>query len=401
MKKIVVIEIGVMRIFVVLLQLLFLKIYTNHTSIYELGIYYFLFTLSYSLNAFLLVPLDYFQQSQLYLLKKLGASLRSFLGINKNVLKISAALVVLSIIVCYFVDPADTKLIPIIVLLALSTYLVTLLRGFVNNLEQRRAAIYTLLLEGVLKIVLYILYLKFLTPSAFLILGALLSASFITLIILLIIVKNTKEYKYDKLQVFPSNQIIKFAYPISVGAVINWIQLQGYRMILVPLGLVEIVGIYGTVANVGISGMNALSTIYSQLFVPNLYKTHGAYIKKYLTYAIVCIIVVITVGLTFSHLIIGLLTKSTFVKYSWLILYGIISEAGNFLIGGLTIYLTIKNLTKATLKASITGLVAFFMSFGLLYLLHFVNVYTIGLPIIFTQMVITIYLAIIVYRIRK
>lgn len=401
MKKIVVIEIGLMRIFVVLLQLLFLKIYTNHTSIYELGIYYFLFTLSYSLNAFLLVPLDYFQQSQLYMLKKLGASLRSFLGINKNVLKISAALVVLSIIVCYFVAPADTKLIPIIVLLALSTYLVTLLRGFVNNLEQRRAAIYTLLLEGVLKIVLYILYLKFLTPSAFLILGALLSASFITLIILLIIVKNTKEYKYDKLQVFPPNQIIKFAYPISVGAVINWIQLQGYRMILVPLGLVEIVGIYGTVANVGISGMNALSTIYSQLFVPNLYKTHGAYIKKYLTYAIVCIIVVITVGLAFSHLIIGLLTKSAFVKYSWLILYGIISEAGNFLIGGLTIYLTIKNLTKATLKASITGLVAFFMSFGLLYLLHYVNVYTIGLPIIFTQMVITIYLAIIVYRIRK
>ena len=401
MKKAIIAEVGIIRILVVLLQLVFLKIYTNHTSVYELGIYYFLFTVSYSLNAFLLVPLDYFQQSQLYKLKNEGSSLKSFFPLNKWVLKATGLLLAASLLICYFIDLGSMKIIPIITLIALSTYFVNLLRGLVNNLEKRRAAIYTLLSECILKIGFYYLYAYYFGYSAYIILISLLSASVVTLAFLLIFIRRTEEYKSNVLQQFIPRDIIEFSYPISIAAVINWIQLQGYRMILVPLGLVEIVGIYGTVANVGTSGMSALSTIYSQLFIPNLYKSNGDYLKTYMMYAILSICGVLGVGYFMSDFIIALLTKSDFVKFSSVIVFGIISEGGNFLISALTVYLTIHNLTKITIISSITGLVAFVVSFGLLYLTNLINVYTVGIPIIFTQLIITIYLAFIVKNSRK
>ncbi|OAQ38797.1 hypothetical protein A5893_12165 [Pedobacter psychrophilus] len=398
MKRFEFFEVSGMRILVVILQLVFLKIYSNYTSVYELGIYYFLFTLSYSLNAFLLVPLDYFQQSQLYDLKSSNYSLKSFFKINVWVIKLILLILIFGVILCLFIMPAYVYVLPIITILALSTYVVNLLRGISNNLERRRIAIYTLLLETILKSIIFYTLQYFWHPSAIIILIAVLLSSLITLSILCILIKRFDEYESSEIHIFEARDVIKFSYPISIGAVVNWIQLQGYRMILVPLGLVEVVGIYGTVANVGTSGMSALSTVYSQLFVPNLYKSQGKYIKTYLQYALATILLVICVGYLLSDLIIEILTKAEFIKYSYIIVFGILSEAGNFLIGGLTIYLTIKKLTKSSMKASITGLFIFFTSFIILYLLKKVNVYTIGIPIILTQIIITFYLGFIVHK---
>lgn len=401
MKKTEIIEVSSIRILVVILQLVFLKIYTNYTSVYELGIYYFLFTLSYSLNAFLLVPLDYFQQSQLYTLKKDNYSIRSFFEINIWVAKFTFITLFVGLIVCLLVDNQYSVILPVIIILALSTYMVNLLRGIINNLEKRRFAIYTLLTESVLKIVFFYIAKSYFNPNAIVILVSILLSSIVTLLVLFLVIKNLDEFKNEKIKDFSSTEILHFSYPISVGAVVNWIQLQGYRMILVPLGLVELVGIYGTVANVGTSGMSALSTVYSQLFVPNLYKSDGGYIKTYLKYALLSILLVLCVGYFLSDIIIGILTKSEFVKYSCLIVFGILSEGGNFLIAGLTIYLTLQNLTKVSMIASLTGLIVFFLSFITLYIIEKINVYTIGLPIVLTQFVITLYLGLIVYKINR
>lgn len=398
LKKATIIEVGIIRILVVLIQLLFLKIYTSQTSIFELGIYYFLFTVSYSLNAFLLVPVDYYQQSQIYKLKGDGASLKSFYSINLTIIKVTAIILLAGMLVCFIIKPDYFNIIPIITLLALSTYFVNFIRGLINNLERRRMAIYSLLLEGILKIGIYWLFSQHFKSTSTIILTSTLTASLITLCVLFILLKRTEEFKSSKIHVFQYKEIILFSYPISIGAVINWIQLQGYRMILVPLGLVELVGIYGTVANVGTAGMSAASTIYSQLFIPNLYKTQGKYIGTYIKYAILSIITVLIVGYFLSDLIISILTKVELVKYSSLIIYGIVSEGGNFLIGALTIYLTIQNLTKVTIKASLAGLIGFGISFLLLYLFNVINLYTIGLPIVLSQLIIAAYLAFIVYK---
>ena len=401
LQKKTIAEVAFVRILVVICQLIFLKAYTHYTSLYELGIYYFIFTISYSLNAFLLVPLDYFQQSQLYRLKKEGFSLRSFYGINQLIAKIAAVLLILSVAVCFFIKPQYCLSILMVIALALSTYGVNMLRGIINNLERRRQAIYTLLFETVCKILIFLLFVHLFKPSAYLIVCAMLSASLLALSMLFLLVKSLPEYKLQQRVVFAKTEVFNFAYPISIGAVINWIQLQSYALILVPLGFVEVVGIYGTLANVGSSGMNACSTVFSQLFVPNIYKSNGGYVKTYLRNALLAIVFVFTVSAFLSPIIVGLLTKAGFVPYSKVILFGILLEAGNFLISGLTIYLTIYNLTKTTIKVSLIGLCVLFLSFATLYLMHNINVYTLGIPMVLSQAAISLGLFFIVNKTYK
>ncbi|GGI28255.1 hypothetical protein [Pedobacter mendelii] len=401
MKKSIIFEVGIVRILVVILQLFFLKAYSNNTTLYELGVYYFLFTLSYSLNAFVLVPLDYFQQSKIYTLKENGNSLRSFIGVNIWVLKLIFLILCIGVVILLLLNIEYITTLIVIVLLATSTYLVNLTRGLINNLENRRVAIYSLLFESILKVGFYYLYMYFFKSSSKVILCSILSSSLISFALLYYLISRLEDFKNRKVQSFSRSEILKFSYPISLSAVVNWIQLQGYRMILVPFGLVEVVGIYGTVSNVGTNGMNAFSTIYSQLFIPNLYKTQGKYLKTYILYALLSIFGVLVVSYFLSDLIVSILTSQKFVKYSAIILFGVVSEAGNFLIGGLTVYLTIKNLTYATMKSTLTGLFVFLISFAALYATGNVNVFTIGIPIILTQLVITGYLAYIIYTENK
>jgi O-antigen/teichoic acid export membrane protein len=209
------------------------------------------------------------------------------------------------------------------------------------------------------------------------------------------------EFKLPERYHFIPREIVSFSYPISVGAIINWIQLQSYTIILVPLGFVEAVGIFGTVANVGSSGMNACSTVFSQLYTPNIYKTEGLYIKTYLRNALLLIAFVLTVSAILSGVIVDLLTKHSFVHYSLVILYGVLTEAGNFIIGGLTVFLTIHSLTKTNVKMSVIGVIVFFMCFALLYVFKSINVFTLGIPMVLTQIVISTGLYTIIHKTLK
>lgn len=387
-KKATIAEVAIIRILVVGFQLVFLKVYTNYVSAYELGIFYFLLTSSYSLNAFLLVPLDFFQQSRLYELKIGGHSIKSFRTINAFVFKVIALLLLGGNLICYFLNPHYCYTLTVITLLAVSTYSVTLLRGIINNLEHRRKAIYCLLLEYVLKIVFFYIYVQLYTPTSLTILSSLLSASFISLIVLLTLLTTLTEFKFKEVKLFTFKEVFNFSYPMSIASIINWIQLQSYSLVLVPLGLTEVVGIYATIANVGAGGMNAYSTIFQQVFVPNIYKSKGAYLKIYLRNAVFSIVFILICSALLSKIIVGLLTRPDFVKYAAVILYGVACEGGNFLIGALTIYLTLHNITKTNIKVSLIGLFAFLASFFGLYLLHSVNIYTVGIPMVLTQIVI-------------
>lgn len=399
MNKIVALEVVFFRILTIVLQLLFLKIYSNYLSVYELGLYYLFMTISYSFNAIFLVPLDYFQQSKLYLLKNEKKSLGSFLPINYIVIQVAIVLLLVVEIVIYFMDSKFLLIGVLLVLFALLSYANNLLRGFLNNFEYRRNAIYTLLGESILKIVLFVIAIQYITPSStVLFLTTSVSLMIVTCVLLLILVKKD-EFKHRDKNIFHLKDIYHFAYPISFGAVINWIQLQGYRMLLAPMGHIETIGLYTTVANVGHAGMNAASTVYAQLFVPNLYKTHGKDIKQYIQWALLTIIGVFGIGMLFSRELVSLLTNNSFAEYSYLIGYGILIESSNFIVGGLSIYLTIHNLTKKTMIASWIGLVSFIVIFAILYFLDSISVWTIGLPIVLSQLFVAIYLYYIVFYI--
>ncbi|QEH07210.1 hypothetical protein [Sulfurospirillum multivorans] len=401
-NKVVFFEIIFFRSLSIVLQLVFLKLYSNYLSVYELGIYYLLVTLSYSINAFLLVPLDYFQQSKLHYLKSAQKSLRSFLPLNKQIFYIVVFLMVLTECTIFFIDSSLLFTVLLIFLLSPLFYFNTVVRGFLNNLDYRRNAIYTLVGEGFIKISFFLLLIQYFNASAVLLLVATILATFCISVILYLLLRKKEEYLIPEKATFSSQEVFHFSYPISISAIINWIQMQGYRVLLAPLGYIEIMGLYTTVSNVGQSGMNAASVIYSQLFVPNLYKTNGKDIFGYTKIAFGVILVVILVSTFFSKEIVTLLTNSFFSQYSYLIFYGILAEGSNMIIGGLSIYLMIHNLTAKTIVASWAGLITFIVSFGFLYFLNIFSVWTIGLPIIFSQLGVVIYMIYLVfYKYKK
>jgi hypothetical protein len=141
--------------------------------------------------------------------------------------------------------------------------------------------------------------------------------------------------------------------------------------------------------------------VFSQLIVPNIYKSNGTYITIYIRNAVFAILFVLTCSTLLSDIIVGLLTKASLIPYSKILIYGILTEGGNFLIGSLTIYFTIHNFTKSTIKMSLLGLVIFFISFFTLFALQKISPFTLGIPMVLTQYVIAGGLFLLVYKHTK
>jgi O-antigen/teichoic acid export membrane protein len=204
--------------------------------------------------------------------------------------------------------------------------------------------------------------------------------------------KNYGLFTCTEEQVVQSKEVFHFSYPISVGAVANWIQLQGYRLILVPLGYAEIVGIFATVTSIGSAGMAAAATIFSQAFTPNIYKTSGAYTIAYLRNAALLIGAVLLSAIVLGELIITLVTSPIFKPYWSVMLFGVLTDASNLIIGALAIHITLTGNTKRMMNSSFIGGAALLAGFSALFFTKYINVYTIGAMLVFSQFVVVAYM---------
>lgn len=375
-------------------QLGYVKLYSNNLTAYELGIYFFLVTASYSLNAFIFVPVDYYQQSKLYRFLKDGRSLNAFIVFNRKLILGMVLVILIVVLLCLLVETKYALYVLLAGVLALFMYVTQALRGALNNLDHKQVAAASLVAESFLKILLFWSFLKFMPANAStLLLSGVVSLFFVALFL---------AWHAYRLELFSKeggvattiyySDVYHFGLPISLGAVFNWVQLQGYRLVLVPLGFAETVGIYATVSNIGVAGMGAASSIYAQLFVPNIYKSGGIYTKTYVRNAFILIAAIFLISMYFSGFIVSLLTKKDFVKYSWIILFGLVAEAGNFLISALSIHVTLTSSTRKLLKASMVGVLGMIAAFVPIYFFGAVTVQTIGLPIVISQVVIVIYM---------
>jgi O-antigen/teichoic acid export membrane protein len=393
-----VVLISIARLAIILGQLGYVKLYSNQLSNFELGTYFFLLTVSYSLNAFLLIPVDYYQQSKIQNLWKTQKTLRVFLLFNKKILSYVSLATVLVAIVASIFRPNDFFAIVTAGAMAMLIYANQALRNTLNNLEHKKLTAGSMVAEAALKMILFWAFLKFMPAK-----GMTLLFSGVVALLLVMIFLLWKAHKLNlftasdtfQLEKIELSKIWHFCLPISMCAVFNWIQLQGYRLILVPLGYTEIVGIYSTVSNIGTAVMSASSAIFSQLFVPKIYQSEGSYTRTYIRNALLLIVAVMTGAFIFSDLMVVLLTKESFVKYSWLIFFGIIAEAGNFLIGAFSIHVTLTGVTKTMLKSSIFGVLVMGLAFFGIYHFSTIRVETVGLPIIVSQIAIVLYMYII------
>lgn len=384
--------ITIARVFTIIGQLVYIKIYTNYLVPSELGINAFLSTISYSLNAVLLIPLDYYQQARVYKYIREKISLKTLINLNKPILAILCIILLTGSVVTLFFNRKITFWIIITGFMAISLYLSNALRGLINNLGHFRFVSILIFLELFFKVGIFYVAISFFKPSGEILFTTAVIASLMIIVILVIFSKVYKIFQNSG-EVITVNykDVFKFSYPISIGAVLNWLQMQGYRLLLVPTGSVELVGIYSTVSGIGSNAMNAVAQIFNQLNIPKLYRSEGACINKLLIYAFFMSMFILAGCFIFSDQIITILTKSTFLPYSKLVVFGILGDSGNFLIGLIGLYFTIMNKTVLGVWAGVIGLTSMLIIMGILYFTHSISVYTVGLPIIISQLITVVY----------
>ncbi len=368
------------------------KLYTHYLLPAQLGKYFFALTVSYSLNALLFVPMDYFQQKEVFKLKESGNSLGGLLDLNAKLLSAVGCIFLLGIVVLALLNGALLSAFCTTVVYSILLYLSTAVKTFLNNQEEQVFVVMMLIAEIPIRIIAF-------TGIAKLGLAGPLSPIVSTAAALLVVGLCALPRLRSHLKRFLGIEkpvelqtILKFAVPISCSAVLNWLQLQGYRLVLVPLGYAEAVGFFATTSAIGNAGMNGAATVYQQIYLPRIYQTAGGYLRTYLKGAAAVVSFVFIVGLVLRVPIVRLLTNASFVGFDWLIGFGILIEAGNFIIGALVVQLWIDNNAAAQVRANIYSALSVPLLFGLFHIANNLNVFTIGIPLVVAQVIVIVFL---------
>lgn len=389
MTQFIVVSAG--RFIVIFFQLLYIKIYTNLLSVNELGDYVFWFTISYFFNALIFVPFDYYQQNKLFDLKVNKKSINGLIKINLKILcLIFLSEIILSIFVYYLADIKITIALLISLNYGVVIYVTVAIRNYINNINYKEVASILLIIDSVLKVIILILLSYYMEINSLTLIFSAFISVIISAVIYFIVLIKLNLFFEGELELIPFSEIIKDCYPISISALLNWAQLQGYRLILIPMGFGEIIGVFSTVSGIGSSAMSAIGNIYSQLKMPSIYNSRGKYLSQYLMGLLLIIFFVIIIFYTLSDFIIYYLTNENFVKYSKIIIFGILIEGINIGIGALAVVGTIKKNTHSILISSIIGLIVCLTLFAIFYSnLSYLNL---GIPLVISQIIVLLYL---------
>ncbi len=384
--------VAVLRLLAVIGQIAYIKLYTHYLSPVELGIFFFYTTISYFLNALLLVPVDFFQQAEIFHRIRRGESIRSIFSLNAAMLGWIGGITLLAEIPVLLWKPSFALALIVISATAVCLYISTAIKNFLNNQGDQSFVVWMLILEIPLKVAAFweLVRLQRAGPVALM-----SSTSLALLIVFIFCGQRALRYKhlFHGIAVPVSfRQVTRFCSPISAGALLNWLQLQGYRLVLVPLGFAADVGIFATVYGIGYTGMQTAAIVYRQVYEPRIYQSYGKYLKTYLKGGLGLIAFVLFCGLVLRAQLIALTTNKTFTHFASVIAYGVLANAGNFLIGALVIRLSIDDNTILQIKAHAYGLAAVPPLYFLLYFLHELNVFTLGLPIVLSQAIVVAYL---------
>jgi len=294
----------------------------------------------------------------------------------------------LLVIACGIIDIGYALYALLAASLGIALYSVQALRNTLNNLENRRVVSISFIQEAVLKVLIILLLFLYVDATESLMVFAWIVALAFSGVYLFYCAKKSHLFLSTSDFQLNTKEIIEFSYPFSIGAVCNWLQLQGYRVILVPLGFAEEVGIFATISSIGAAAIGAVSLIYSQQFTPIIYKSSGRSTPRYLVGAILVIISVALVALALGEFVVKMLTSTRFESYWELLLFGVITDGGNLIIGALIIYFTLTNNTKKIISISSIGLLSAIICFAILYFTASISLLTIGIPLLISQWIV-------------
>ena len=378
----------------------YIKIYTNNLSTEEIGRYFYLVTLSYVMNAIIFVPIDYYMQAKLALSDKVipfGA-----------LWKLNKVVCFIALILCLFVGLPLLYLGKIhatdifgIYVTSVLFYLCSSSRGLLNNRGFKVFVVMMLVFEGGARLGLFMLVANYGNATS----GALLYSSILAFLLEFLIIGffSLKRLEYNWLnEGFDDfKTVFGSSYAISVSAICNLAQLQSYRLMYVWAGAPATAAIYVVVTNLGSAGMGAISSVYSQIFLPKIYASKGVFTLTYIRNALILALIVgIGATLTGKYLLL-FLTKNDYIEYANAIGFGVLVEAGNLVIGAATVYLMLNNAAKSAIFCNIAAALGS-MAGGYLALYFWPeNAFAIGVPIALSQIFIGAFLIVHVIRLQK
>jgi O-antigen/teichoic acid export membrane protein len=381
------------RALVIALQLISIKLLTEYLSTEEIGIYFFLISASYFLNALIFIPLDYYQQALVSNAENKKSVIKSVLLFNNSISKLYLTTsIIIGLFLYFFIEKQYLILFAFGILGSIALHCMQSSRNLLNNLGYSLPVSTSYVLEAISRVGIFF----FLGSAEFASIETIVFSWAASLCLAsLFLIKtgiNNRIFNGHSEKSINIKEFLKFATPISLSSVANWLQVQGYRVVLVPLGYAETVGIFSTISNIGSSAIGALNLIYQQKFNPKIYQSQGNYTKRYLVIASLFILITALTFTLTGELIVKALTTVNFHEYWHVILYGLIADASNLIVGALIIHLTIKKTTASILIFSMIGLLVNVIAFTALYALNSITVNLIGLPILLSQWTVAILL---------
>ncbi len=382
------------RVLVIAFQFVNIKLYTNSLDVKELGVFFFLIAVSYSANAILFVPMDYFQQARVISEMSKFGNVQSLLLLNRKLLLRYIVFSFLIVGITFILHPKFTIEVILVIGLALILYIVQALRNTLNNLGHGNQVSISFIQEAVIKVILFYFLIKYINPDVTILVSSWIISLIITGIYLVVIAKKQGIFSGggEAGEEILGREVFDFAYPFSVGAVANWLQMQGYRLLLVPLGYSEVVGMFATLSGIGSNAIGAATLIYTQQFSPKIYQTKGECIHLYLKGALILVILVSLGSYILGEYVVEILTNSNFLQYWPLILFGVLIDSSNLFSGGIAILLSLTGDTKKAMLSSLLGLFVLLVLFAFIYFSKVITVYTVGIPLLMSQWCVVLYL---------
>jgi O-antigen/teichoic acid export membrane protein len=388
-----------LRLLSVFVGLLYVKYYTNALSIEQVGVFFYLGTLSYVLNALVFVPIDSYVQARISGLEILPW--RALLRLVGATLVVAMGICIALSIPFILKDLLEIKQVPLLYGLAALLYLCSSLRNLLNIRGHAMFTASMILLESLGRLIVFLVVVSVFGASAQMLLFSSILALVAELLVLFFYAQQVLPLSSDRRALNQPIQIIRTAATLSGGAASNTVQLQAYRVAYPAAGHSDTAAALGVTANIGAVGMSACSQVFSQLFLPKLYQSKGDSIGQYSRWAALVAVSLLTITLPLSEFLVRNLTNSEYVPYASAIGVGIVIEAGNLLIGGYSVYLTLHGRTGALLWFQLMG--AIFSLTGCLVLLTQApnSPILLGMMVAFSQLLVVPALALYVYHLKR
>lgn len=304
----------------------------------ELGRYFSLLTYGYVLNAAFGVGLDQVLQKQyLQLARSAAFPFRHYRQIVAAFLFMTLSCAAL---LSYWTGLAS---IPLIALLAFTTFVTSNLRSLNLMLGNQHALNLMVLIEGALKpITLSVALLLLALPTHYAAIVSLIVTQLVIAQLALIAVLRTTR-QVDDTATISAQAAAAVLMPVGAGALMNLAQLQGYRIYLSRASQTEVVGVYAAISNVGGVAMQALGAIYNQISLQYLYigeKQGDAarYFRGAIFVVGACLLLTAVASPVFLFMF-----QPKYIALWYLGLFGVLVEGSNLVLGSAGVYLTVRH----------------------------------------------------------